>query len=100
MGPDVLDLPDPLPGGRLGPGERYGPVLGLLQEPGKPAPDANDLGYTDGVRPGMPRAMLSAGLFPGRQQVVAITPSKAVVTLIDDPSGRGREPSDQRHPGR
>ena len=83
-GPDVLAFPI-LPGGRLGPGERYGPVLGLLQEPGKPAPDANDLGYTDGV--GLDAEGNVWVCLPAANKVVAITPSKAVVTLIHDPSG-------------
>jgi gluconolactonase len=83
-GPDVLAFPI-LPGGKLGPGERYGPVLGLLQEPGKPAPDHNDLGYTDGV--GMDVEGNVWVCLPAANKVVAILPSLEVVTVIHDPSG-------------
>jgi len=83
-GADVLRFPI-LPGGRLGKSERYGPVLGLLQQPGQPAPDHTDLGYTDGV------AMDAEGnlwvCLPAANKVVAITPSLEVVTVIDDPAG-------------
>jgi gluconolactonase len=83
-GPDVLAFPV-LPGGNLGKGERYGPVLGLLQEPGKPAADHNDLGYTDGV--GMDVEGNVWVCLPAANKVVAILPSQEVVTVIHDPSG-------------
>jgi gluconolactonase len=83
-GPDVLAFPI-LPGGKLGQGERYGPALGLLQEPGKPAPDPNDLGYTDGV--GMDAEGNVWVCLPAANKVVAILPSLEVVTVIHDPSG-------------
>jgi gluconolactonase len=67
------------PGGRLGPGRRYGPVLGVLQ--GDPA----DLGYTDGV--GMDAEGNLWVCLPAANKVVAITPALEVVTLIHDPSG-------------
>jgi gluconolactonase len=67
------------PGGRLGPGRRYGPVLGVLQ--GDPA----DLGYTDGV--GMDQEGNLWVCLPAANKVVAITPALEVVTLIHDPSG-------------
>jgi gluconolactonase len=83
-GADVLRFAI-LPGGRLGPGERYGPVLGLLRQPGQPAPDADDLGYTDGV--GMDADGNLWVCLPAANKVVAITPSLEVVTVIHDPSG-------------
>lgn len=83
-GADVLRFPV-LPGGKLGPGERYGPVLGLLQQAGQPAPDHNDLGYTDGV--GMDAEGNLWVCLPAANKVVAITPSLDVVTVIHDPSG-------------
>jgi gluconolactonase len=74
-----------LPGGRLGPGERYGPVLGLLQQPGQPPADPNDLGYTDGV--GVDTDGNVWVCLPAANKVVAILPSLEVVTVIHDPSG-------------
>lgn len=67
------------PGARLGPGRRYGPVLGVLQ--GDPA----YLGYTDGV--GMDQEGNLWVCLPAANKVVAITPAHEVVTLIHDPSG-------------
>jgi gluconolactonase len=67
------------PGGTLGPGRRYGPVLGALQGP--PA----GLGYTDGV--GMDADGNLWVCLPAANKVVAITPSGAVEILIHDPSG-------------
>ncbi len=61
---DVLVF-DVLPGGRLGPGVRYGPVLGQLAGPGLP-PARED---------------------PAANKVIAITPSGEKVTMIHDPSG-------------
>ncbi|MES2342936.1 MAG: SMP-30/gluconolactonase/LRE family protein [Pseudomonadota bacterium] len=83
-GADVMAFPV-LPGGRLGPGRRYGPVLGKLQQPGQPAPDAADLGYTDGV--GMDAEGNLWVCLPAANKVVAITPSLEVVTVIHDLSG-------------
>lgn len=73
------------PDGKAGRPERYGPVLGKLQEPGKPAPDLSDLGYTDGV--GLDAEGNLWVCLPGANKVVAITPSLEVMTILDDPSG-------------
>jgi gluconolactonase len=83
-GADVMAFPI-LPGGMLGDGRRYGPVLGLLQEAGQPAPDHNDLGNTDGV--GMDVDGNVWVCLPAANKVVAILPSLEVVTVIHDPSG-------------
>jgi len=83
-GADVLRFPI-LPGARLGAGERYGPVLGRLQQPGQPAPDPADLGYTDGV--GMDAEGNLWVCLPAANKVVAITPGLQVVTVVHDPSG-------------
>jgi gluconolactonase len=83
-GADVMRFPV-LPGGRLGAGERYGPVLGLLQQAGQPAPDHNDLGYTDGV--GLDAEGNLWVCLPAANKVVAITPGLEVVTVIHDPEG-------------
>ena len=80
-GLDVLRF-EILPGERLGPGERYGPVLGKHQGEGV-AP--GDLGYTDGI--GFDAEGNLWVCLPGANKVVAITPALEVVTLIDDPSG-------------
>ncbi|HEX5378805.1 MAG TPA: SMP-30/gluconolactonase/LRE family protein [Phenylobacterium sp.] len=78
-GADVMAFPI-LPGGRLGPGERYGPVLGLLQ-----SEDTAALGYTDGV--GMDADGNLWVCLPAANKVVAITPALEVVVVIHDPSG-------------
>ena len=83
-GADVLRFPV-LPGARLGPGERYGPALGVLQRPGQPAPDKADLGYTDGI--GLDAEGNLWVCLPGADKVVAITPALEVVTVIHDPTG-------------
>jgi len=83
-GADVMRFPV-LPGGKLGAGERYGPVLGKLQQADRPAPDHNDLGYTDGV--GLDAEGSLWVCLPAANKVVAITPSQEVVTVIHDPSG-------------
>ncbi|WP_421934711.1 SMP-30/gluconolactonase/LRE family protein [Phenylobacterium sp.] len=83
-GADVMAFPV-LPGGKLGAGKRYGPVLGKLQQPGQPAPDAADLGYTDGV--GMDAEGNLWVCLPAANKVVAVTPSLEVVTVIHDLSG-------------
>jgi gluconolactonase len=77
-GCDVMAF-DVLAGGRLGPGRRYGPVLGVLQ--GEPA----DLGYTDGV--GMDVEGNLWVCLPAANKVVAIAPSGEVTIVIHDPSG-------------
>jgi gluconolactonase len=77
-GCDVMAF-DILPGGQLGPGRRYGPVLGVLQ--GDPA----DLGYTDGV--GMDVEGNLWVCLPAANKVVAIAPSGEVTLVIHDPSG-------------
>lgn len=79
-GADVMRFPI-RPGGRLGPGKRYGPVLGRLSaKDGHP-----DLGYTDGV--GMDASGNLWVCLPADNKVVAITPSGDVVTVIHDPEG-------------
>jgi gluconolactonase len=83
-GADVMRF-EVLPGGRLGPGERYGPVLGKLQQAGEPAPDHNDLGYTDGV--GLDADGNLWVCLPAANKVVAITPTLEVVTVFHDPGG-------------
>ena len=74
-----------LDGGRLGPGERYGPVLGKLQDPADPAVDHNDLGYTDGV--GLDAEGNLWVCLPAANKVVAIAPDGSVFTVLHDPSG-------------
>jgi gluconolactonase len=74
-----------LPGGRLGPGERYGPVLGALQRPGEPAADPNHLGYTDGIGFDAEGALWVC--LPAANKVVAILPDQTVQTVFHDPSG-------------
>ncbi len=75
-----------LPGGRLGGGERYGPMLGkLMPASGEPQPDPGDLGYTDGV--GLDAEGNLWVCLPAANKVVAITPSQEVVTVIHDPGG-------------
>ncbi|HEX3701444.1 MAG TPA: SMP-30/gluconolactonase/LRE family protein [Phenylobacterium sp.] len=83
-GADVMRFPV-LPGGRLGAGERYGPLLGKLQQPGEPAHDHNDLGYTDGV--GLDAEGNLWVCLPAANKVVAITPGLEVVTVFHDPDG-------------
>jgi gluconolactonase len=73
------------PGGRLGEGRRYGPVLGKLNLPGQPTHPPGTLGYTDGV--GMDAEGNLWVCLPAANRVVAILPSLEVVTVIDDPSG-------------
>jgi gluconolactonase len=82
-GADVLRFPV-LPGGRLGVGERYGPVLGALNTPDRQHP-VETLGYTDGV--GMDADGNVWVCLPAANKVVAIMPSLEVVTVIHDPSG-------------
>jgi gluconolactonase len=77
-GADVMAF-DILPGGQLGPGRRYGPVLGVLQG------DLADLGYTDGV--GMDVEGNLWVCLPAANKVVAISPSGDVAIVIHDPSG-------------
>jgi gluconolactonase len=82
-GADVLAFPI-LPGGRLGAGERYGPILGVLQAPG-PGVEKSSLGYTDGI--GMDADGNLWVCLPASDKVVAITPSLEVVTVIEDATG-------------
>lgn len=82
-GADVVRF-EILPGGRLGPGERYGPVLGKLQGPGEPI-DHNELGYTDGV--GLDAEGNLWVCLPAANKVVAIRPDQTVVTVFHDPTG-------------
>jgi gluconolactonase len=81
---DVLVF-DVLPGGRLGPGVRYGPVLGQLAGPGLPPAREEDLGYTDGV--GMDAEGNLWVCLPAANKVIAVTSSGEKVTMIHDPSG-------------
>ena len=83
-GADVMAF-DILPGGKLGPGRRYGPVLGRLATREGPAIDPADLGYTDGV--GMDAEGNLWVCLPAANKVVAITPALEVVVVIHDPSG-------------
>lgn len=80
-GLDVLRFPV-LAGARLGPGERYGPMLGKAQGEGV---DHNELGYTDGV--GLDAEGNLWVCLPAANKVVAITPGGDVVTVIHDASG-------------
>lgn len=82
-GADVLAFPV-LPGGGLGAGERYGPVLGKLTPPG-PGVDAAELGYTDGV--GMDAEGNVWICLPAANKLVAITPGLEVMVVAHDPSG-------------
>ena len=89
-GADVMRF-EVLPGGRLGPGERYGPVLGRLVDAAQVQAEADaahhpdDLGYTDGV--GMDAEGNLWVCLPAANKVVAITPSGAVEVVCHDPSG-------------
>ena len=83
-GADVMAFPI-LPGGKLGPGYRYGPILGTLNRPGEPPNPVETLGYTDGV--GMDADGNLWVCLPGANKVVAILPSLEVVTVIHDPGG-------------
>jgi gluconolactonase len=83
-GADVMRFPV-LPGGKLGAGERYGPQLGKLQEPGGASVPMQDLGYTDGV--GMDAEGNLWVCLPAANKIVAITPALEVVTVVHDSSG-------------
>lgn len=81
---DVVRFPI-LAGGRLGAGERYGPVVGKLNKPDEPPHEMETLGYTDGL--GLDADGNVWVCLPAANKVVAITPSLEVVTVIHDPSG-------------
>lgn len=81
---DVLVF-DIQPGGRLGTGVRYGPVLGQLAGRGLPEVKEEDLGYTDGV--GMDAEGNLWVCLPAANKVVAITPTGEKITVVHDPSG-------------
>ena len=83
-GADVMAFPV-LPGGRLGPGRRYGPQLGRLSGPEGPGAHA-DLGYTDGVGLDADGALWVC--LPADNRVVAILPDGQVETVVHDPSGQ------------
>lgn len=89
-GADVMRF-EVLPGGRLGAGERYGPVLGRLVDAAQVQAEADaahhpdDLGYTDGV--GMDAEGNLWVCLPAANKVVAITPSGNVEVVCHDPSG-------------
>ena len=83
-GADVMAFPV-LPGGRLGPGRRYGPQLGRLSAPEGPGVPA-DLGYTDGV--GLDGGGALWVCLPADNKVVAILPDGRVETVVHDPSGQ------------
>jgi gluconolactonase len=75
-----------LPGAKLGPGERYGPVLGKTQAPrGEAQVDHNELGYTDGV--GLDAEGNLWVCLPAANKVVAIHPDGVVSTVFHDPDG-------------
>jgi len=85
-GADVLAF-DVLPGGRLGPGRRHGPVLGKLAAArDQPAVDPAELGYTDGV--GLDAEGNLWVCLPAANKLVAITPDGQVVLVAHDPSGQ------------
>ncbi len=77
--------------GELGPGAPYGPVLGPLLEgpvdPASPPPPEifRNLGYTDGC--GFDAEGNLWVTLPAANRIVAITPSGAVETVVDDPEG-------------
>lgn len=77
--------------GVLGPGEPYGPALGPLLEgpvdPANPPPPEvfRNLGYTDGCGFDAEGNLWVA--LPAANRIVAITPSGAVETVVDDPGG-------------
>ena len=84
LGSNVLRYPV-LPGGRLGPGEQYGPRLGPDLVPGD-SPFSKDRNLPDGG------AFDEEGNFwvacYSSNKVFAITPSGELLTLIDDPEGQ------------
>ncbi|HEY9216632.1 MAG TPA: SMP-30/gluconolactonase/LRE family protein [Phenylobacterium sp.] len=83
-GADVMRF-EVLPGGKLGAGERYGPVLGVLRMPGEAGVDPSTLGYTDGI--GFDAEGNLWVCLPGANKVVAIRPDFTVEVIIHDPSG-------------
>ena len=82
FGSNILRYPV-LPGGRLGPGEQYGPLLGPREEPSVGATARASLHYPDGCAFDV-EGNLWVALF-WVNKVVAITPKGELVTLIDDP---------------
>lgn len=84
-GCDVLRF-EVRPGATLGPGERYGPLLGKPQAPrGAPQVDHNELGYTDGV--GLDAEGNLWVCLPAANKVVAIAPDGSVTTVFHDATG-------------
>jgi gluconolactonase len=87
-GADVLRF-EILDGARLGPPERYGPVLGELvqgrADPEAPPPDPSNLGYTDGI--GFDAEGNLWVCLPAANKVVAITPDGEMTVVVHDPSG-------------
>lgn len=81
FGSNVLRFPV-LPGGRLGPGEQYGPQLGPKAEPGVPVADRQTLHYPDGCALDV-EGNLWVTLF-WANKVMAISPEGELLTLIDD----------------
>ncbi len=87
-----------LPGERLGPGERYGPKLGIIPDRIQgsaleltPA-SRSQLGYTDGL--GLDIEGNLWVTLPAANKIVAIRPDGEVVTIVEDPSGQFlREPT-------
>lgn len=79
-GADVMRFPI-LPGAKLGPGERYGPVLGSLERGAAP----ETTGWTDGV--GMDAEGNLWVCLPAANKIVAITPSGDVELVLHDPAG-------------
>jgi gluconolactonase len=87
---DVVRFPI-LPGGGLGPREKYGPRLGFVA-PFVPNPDwklpgfiTRFLGYTDGIAFDAEGNLWAT--LPAAHKLVAITPAGKVVTVAHDPSG-------------
>ncbi len=90
-GADVMAF-EILPGGKLRPGRRYGPVLGRLMGPNDDvvaaaaaAQHSDDLGYTDGV--GLDAEGNLWVCLPAANKVVAISPSGQVEIVCHDPAG-------------
>ena len=81
---NVLAFPV-LPGGRLGTGEPYGPVLGRLSSRLTPGEDTSDLGYPDGL--GLDADGNLWATLPAANKIVAITPARELVVVAHDPTG-------------
>jgi gluconolactonase len=89
-GADVLRFPV-RPDATLGPGERYGPVLGKLHVPGETPPERGSFGYTDGVGFDVEGNLWVC--LPASAKIVAITPELKVVTVLEDRWGKTLHPT-------